>query len=171
MAKPVTNTDFAGNRNVVALPVLGSVRHQPRPRSSAWKAGESGNPAGRPKGSRNRVHVRLLELLASQGESVLQAVITAAKAGDMVAAKLVLDRALPRRMCAIGVELTLPPLRTASDIVQAMSSVFEAVVDGHIPTSEAATLCQMLQSLSQTINAADFEERLSKLESHPTSFA
>ena len=64
--------------------------------------GKSGNPAGRPKGAKNKATL-VKQAVAAEAEGVildnlsevLMAVIEKAKGGDMVAAKLILDRGLP----------------------------------------------------------------------------
>ncbi len=63
-----------------------------------YKKGESGNPAGRPVGSTNAVTVQranLNKLLLESGEEIVKVVIETAKAGDLSASKLVLERILP----------------------------------------------------------------------------
>jgi hypothetical protein len=59
--------------------------------------GVSGNPAGRKPGTRNRATVWIEQLMTGDIEAVVARVVKAAKAGDMVAAKLLLDRVAPVR--------------------------------------------------------------------------
>lgn len=60
-----------------------------------WKKGQSGNPAGLKKGTRHRATMMAERLLCGDIEDVIRAVINAAKAGDMAAAKLILERVCP----------------------------------------------------------------------------
>lgn len=60
--------------------------------------GHSGNPAGRPKGSKNKATLKRLamehkldKILVKEAPKVLRIVVNAAKAGDMQAAKMVLQ--------------------------------------------------------------------------------
>ena len=64
-------------------------------KAPGWKKGQSGNPRGRPKGSRNKA--TLLAIAAMEGEltDVVKVVIDAAKGGDMAAARLVVDKLIP----------------------------------------------------------------------------
>ena len=68
-----------------------------------WLPGQSGNPKGRPVGSRNKQNV-VAEEFAKDGSKVARIVMDAALAGDMQAASLVLQR-----MC--------PPLRARAEKV------------------------------------------------------
>ena len=68
------------------------------------KGGKSLNPSGRPKGSKNKLtqmQNELVELFAGEMtkefKAVIKTVILEAKSGDMAAARLLLDRAIPAR--------------------------------------------------------------------------
>lgn len=74
-----------------------------------FPAGKSGNPRGRPKGSKNKATIlreamqnKADKMLSAQVPKVLKVVIEAAIAGDMQAAKMVLDRAVPVQKAAEG---------------------------------------------------------------------
>ena len=53
-----------------------------------FKAGQSGNPAGRPKGARNRTTLAIEALLDGEAEELARKVIEKAREGDMTALKL-----------------------------------------------------------------------------------
>jgi hypothetical protein len=81
--------------------------------SPPWKPGQSGNPKGRPKGSRNRVSVACDELLDGEAEKLTRKAIEMALGGDNTAMRLCLERICPPRK-ERPINLSLPNLKTAS---------------------------------------------------------
>ena len=57
-----------------------------------FQKGESGNPAGRPRGARNRATLLMESLLADDAEAIGRKAIEMAKQGDMAAIRLCMDR-------------------------------------------------------------------------------
>ena len=91
-------------------------------RSTRWAPGQSGNPAGRPKGSRNRASLLLEHLIEGEGEAIVRSLLAAAKGGDTSAARALLDRLVPPRK-ERPVKVALPVLRTARDARDALAAV------------------------------------------------
>jgi len=60
-----------------------------------WLKGQSGNPAGRPKGAKNKTTLAAESLLKDHAEAITQKVIDLALEGDLTALKMCLDRVLP----------------------------------------------------------------------------
>src|SRR5918993_1369584 len=134
-----------------------------RVQDTRFKPGASGNPAGKPKGARNRTTVLLERLIEGEAEEVTQTLINAAKAGDMAAIRLVMDRVLPPRKDR-PVTFALPKLERAADVVAANAALVEAVAAGDLTPSEAAELSKVLDGFTRAIEAADIQERLARLE-------
>jgi hypothetical protein len=132
--------------------------------SGRWAPGQSGNPLGRPVGSPNRAHVALRHMLVENSESVVMAVIKAAQAGDMAAAKIVLDRVLPKRLCRPLDGLVLPPINSVADACQAMQEITNAVLAGVLSTEEGASLSLVIETYRRTIEAAEIVARVERLE-------
>lgn len=70
--------------------------------TTKFQKGKSGNPMGRPKGSKNKSTIlreamesKTDRMLSKEVPKVLRVVIEAALKGDMSAAKMILDRAVP----------------------------------------------------------------------------
>lgn len=77
--------------------------------TTQFQKGKSGNPGGRPKGSKNKATLlreamqkKADVMLSKELPQVLRAVVTAAKAGDMSAAKMILDRTIPTKRADDG---------------------------------------------------------------------
>jgi hypothetical protein len=60
-----------------------------------FQKGQSGNPAGRPRGSRNRPRARVQSLLEGKAEDVARKVIEMAQAGNIPALRMCMDRIAP----------------------------------------------------------------------------
>ena len=128
-----------------------------------FKPGQSGNPAGKPKGTRNATTLALEALLDGQASALTQKAINLALAGDMAALRLCLDRILPPRKDS-PVAFDLPEMKTLNDTVSAMGAVVKAVGDGDLTPTEAGELTKMVQAFAKIIETAELEERVRKLE-------
>src|SRR5215211_737744 len=117
----------------------GSENTEPKQRPRLFQPGQSGNPSGRPPGSRNKTTLALDALLDGEAEALTRKAIELAKAGDMVALRLCLDRICPPRKDR-PVRFDLPTLKTAADAVEAASAIIGAVSHGDLTPSEAAEL-------------------------------
>jgi hypothetical protein len=93
----------------------------------------------------------------------VQAVIVAAKAGDMVAAKIVLDRISPARK-GRPIHFELPEARTADDVAAALAAVVSAMADGELTPDEAALVASVLEMRRKSIETIEHENRLCILE-------
>jgi hypothetical protein len=129
-----------------------------------WVKGRSGNPHGRPPGSPNHAHARLRTLIEDDGEKVVAAIVSAALGGDMHAAKLIIDRILPRRVCGRLDGLVLPEIRSITDACEAMAAITSATVRGDLSTQEAAELAQIIGVYERAVASAEVVARLERLE-------
>lgn len=103
------------------------------------------NRTGRKKGSRNLRHYYLEKLAKDNALSLVRSVIAAANGGDMVAAKIILDRIWPRpRTAPIAVDL--PAVDSPAGIRDAMASALEQVFAGQISTDDGQALMSMLKA-------------------------
>src|SRR5688572_33357264 len=83
--------------------------------------GTSGNPRGRPSGSRHKTTLAMEELLDGEAEKLTRKAVEMALAGDMVALRLCLDRITPARKDR-PVLFALPPVETTTDVVKASAA-------------------------------------------------
>ena len=131
--------------------------------TSQWPKGTSGNPAGRPPGSRNRSTALLEELLEGEGEQLIRKAVELALQGDTNALRLCIDRLVPPRKDRL-INLDLPPVQTANDISHAMTSVVAAIAEGRITPNEGEAVANLLSIQSTVVSVADLERRLEVLE-------
>ena len=132
-------------------------------RGKPFEPGNSGNPNGRPRGARNKVTLAIEALLEGEGEALTRKAIDLAKAGDMQALRLCMDRLAPPRKDG-PVAFDMPEMKTVSDAVLAMGALVKAVAEGDLTPTEAAELTRMVQAFAKIIETAEFEERIRKLE-------
>ncbi|RTL81899.1 MAG: hypothetical protein EKK29_17255 [Hyphomicrobiales bacterium] len=128
-----------------------------------WQPGQSGNPAGKPRGARHKTTVLAEKLMQDDAEAVVNAVLSAAKTGDMTAARIVLDRLYPARRDN-PVTFALPKIESAADAAAAMGSILEAVADGSLTPGEAETVAKLIETHIRALECSEFEARLSALE-------
>jgi len=130
---------------------------------SRWKKGQSGNPNGRAAGSRNRATLAIEALLEGEGEALTRKAIELAKAGDMQALRLCMDRLAPPRKDS-PVAFDLPEIKTLNDAVPAMGALVKAVGRGELTPAEAAELTKMVQAFAKIVETVGLEDRVRKLE-------
>jgi hypothetical protein len=128
-----------------------------------FQQGQSGNPAGRPRGALNRATVLAQELLSARVERIAGKLIELAEGGDMRAIRVCMDRLVPAiKHQPIAVEM--PPIENAADSVEAVASIAAAVAAGELTATEAAELAKVVDVYVGALASRGFEERLSKLE-------
>jgi hypothetical protein len=130
---------------------------------SKWKIGQSGNPAGKKPGTRHRATLAVEKLLDGEGEALTRKAIELAKDGDLTALKLCLERICPPRKSR-PINIDLPAVDTGEGVSQAQAVVVQAVGEGEITPDEGQVLSSILEARRKSIETADIELRLEKLE-------
>ena len=128
-----------------------------------FQKGQSGNPAGRPRGARNRATLLMQNLLADDAEAIGRKAIEMAIAGDLAAIRLCMDRLAPVRKDE-PVAFELPPIEKPADIVAATASIVAAVAAGELTPSQAAEVSKVIDVHVRALESKGFDERLTKLE-------
>src|SRR4029078_5344626 len=128
-----------------------------------FKPGRSGNPSGRPKGSRHKTTLAIEELLDGEAEEITRKAIEKAKDGDTAALRICLDRLSPPRK-GRHIEFSMPKMEKASDAANASAGIVQAASGGELTTSEAGELMKIVESHARTLQVSDFEARLERLE-------
>lgn len=135
--------------------------------ATQFEPGRSGNPGGRPKGSRNRSTQALENILEGESEALTRRAIELALDGDTVALRMCMDRLMPVRKDR-PITFTLPDIETPADLTKATRALMQGVADGEITPGEAAELSKLVDAHVKAISAADFAERLAALEQAAT---
>ena len=135
-----------------------------KPRGRPFEPGRSGNPNGRPKGSRNRITRALEELIDGKAEALVAKAIEKALEGDSSMLRALLSRTVPARR-ARTVELELPSIETAADAPAASAAVLAACTCGEISPAEADAIMALIRTHVHIIGATDLEARMSAVES------
>lgn len=135
----------------------------PRPASSRFPKGTSGNPKGRPRGSRNRATLLIESLLQERAESLTLKVIELAEAGDSLALRICMDRLLPVQKDR-PIDLPLGPVETLPQIRSALSTIVQSIGDGCLTPTAGETVAQVLHLQSEVVTSAELAPRVAQLE-------
>jgi hypothetical protein len=148
------------NREIAGEMQMTDERNSP---PTAWKPGQSGNPAGKPPGTRNKATQMVMALMEGHAEQITQTIIDAANRGDLAAARMVLERLAPP-VRERPLALDLPDTSTAEGISAAQRAVLEAVGAGEILPAEATALSSVVDARRKAFETEELERRISLLE-------
>jgi hypothetical protein len=140
-----------------------TVKTDQEQKSHLFKKGQSGNPSGRPTGSRHKATIAALTLLEGESEALTRKAIDAALGGDMIALRMCLDR-IVAPVKDRPVSVVLPQITDASDLPKITGALLAAVAAGKIGPSEAVTLAKLVDVHRGALEIADITERITKLE-------
>ena len=125
----------------------------------AWKPGQSGNPAGKPSGCGE-----LQKLRAAIGEHVpeiINQLVTAARGGDIQAARLILERVLPPVKAIEQAQAINLPDGTLTEQGRA---VLAAVAAGELAPGQGAQLLAAIGTLGKVAELDELAARITVLE-------
>jgi hypothetical protein len=131
--------------------------------NSRWPKGTSGNPAGRPVGSRNKSTVLMQELINGEAEALVHKAIEVALKGDTTALRLCLDRICPPQKERV-IDLPLLQITDSQDVSAALNAIIAAVGEARITPSEAESLVRILDARTRIVDFDDLARRVSTLE-------
>ena len=132
-------------------------------RGKPFVKGQSGNPNGRPEGSRNKATILAQALFDGQAEELIQKCIQMALDGDSTAMRLCIERLVPPRKDR-PVNLDLPQMECVEDTIKAMSVISSGVAEREITPSEGQILSGMVENYRKAIETTELEQRISELE-------
>ena len=131
-------------------------------KSGRFAPGQSGNPAGRPRGSANRATVLAQSLLDGDAEAIISKCVALAKAGEPVALRLCIERIIPRRERSLSIDM--PRIERAADLIHAVGDVIVAAAAGQLTLPEAREFLALLESQRKALETADLAVRIEALE-------
>jgi hypothetical protein len=134
-----------------------------RKQDTRFKPGQSGNPAGKARGTRHRATPAVEALLDGEAERLTRKAVEMALSGDTIALCLCLDRIAPPRRDRPA-HFCLPAIETPADLPKASAALLEAVASGELTPSEAAELGKLVEAHVRAIEVTDIQARLDALE-------
>ncbi len=124
------------------------------------KPGESGNPKGRAKGSGEVA--RLRASIAGSIPAIIERLTTQALAGDVGAARLLLERAIaPLKAAEVAAPLALPD----GTLTVQGRAVLGAVAAGTLAPGQGAALLSGIGTLAYVVELDELARRVAVLES------
>ncbi|MFT4046957.1 MAG: DUF5681 domain-containing protein [Solimonas sp.] len=135
-------------------------RRKQRKPGRPWPKGTSGNPKGRPKGS--GLSGALRAAIADRADGIVDTLVRAALAGDVQAARVLLDRVVPA-LKAESLPVVLPGMEAGS-LASRAEKALAAAGAGEVSPDVAAALIAAVGALARVKEVDDIEARLRALE-------
>lgn len=129
-------------------------------RDTRFKPGQSGNPNGRTPGHGDVAKLR--QSLSTHIPEIIDQVVSAARGGDLQAARLILERIIPTvKPVELPVTIQLP---TGGSLTDQGRAVIEAVSDGELSPANGAQLVTAIGTLARVTEIDELSARITKLE-------
>jgi hypothetical protein len=127
-----------------------------------FQSGQSGNPAGRPRGSRNKGTIIAEKLFDDSAGELTRAAIARALDGDPVALRACMDRLLPP-LRHRPLDFDLPQLVTLADAPVAINAIAQGLAHGELDREGAAVLLRAVREFTRALAAVERETRAAGL--------
>jgi hypothetical protein len=128
-----------------------------------FQPGQSGNPAGRAAGSRNKKTIALEAAFFARAEEFVAEVYRRAMAGEPAAMRLCMERVLP-----VGrgrpLPIDLPTVRSAEDAQAAAAVIAGALKEGAISAREAVDLLRVVEGFTRVAGAIEVVKKIARKE-------
>lgn len=133
---------------------------------SKWKAGQSGNPAGRPKGKGPFAQLR--ESISEHVPDIITKLAEQARDGDVAASRLLLERVYPALR---PVEATQPIELPDGTLTEQGKAVLAAIATGDLAPSQGASLLSAIGALAKVAEIDELARRIEALEAKENAHA
>jgi len=127
-----------------------------------FKKGQSGNPAGRPKGIKDR-RVALRQLLSPFAGDLIAKAVGLALDGDTQALRICLDRIIPHAK-EDPIEMKLPKIEGPEDCSKAQAAILSAVAEGELLPSEGQAMSNLIEAQRKAYETTELAKRLAAIE-------
>ncbi|HYU13312.1 MAG TPA: hypothetical protein VEK82_12100 [Stellaceae bacterium] len=128
-----------------------------RDRGGRFEQGVSANPAGRPRGIMNEATRIAAMMLTERAPDLVKTAIDMAVVGKDVPLKLCLDKIIASQKDQ-PVAFAMPPVGDGDGLAGAVAALWNAVAEGLVTPSQAASLSQALEAQTRAIEARERSE-------------
>ena len=132
--------------------------------TSKWRAGQSGNPAGRPHGSKNNVTVASENLLEGEGEALTRKLIDLALDGNVACLRHAIDRIHPVKRSALIRLEGMPEVSDIASAAEASGYLLQQVRDGVVSPIDAEVVSRLIDKYISATKWTDIEKELHELQ-------
>jgi hypothetical protein len=129
-----------------------------------WTKGASGNPAGRPPGSRNRSTMLAEELFQGDAEALIRKAVELGLQGDTAALRLCLERICPPRKERL---VELSEITGSEPASGCLGQIVTAVAQGRLTPGEGESLARILETQVRVGDVEELAQRVTALEAAP----
>jgi len=134
-------------------------------RGRPFRPGHSGNPAGRPKGARNKASIIAEAKIEEKFGAVIDKLIERALDGNVSALRFCAGRVLPERP---PVEISLAGVRTTEAALEVSEALFDAVAAGDLTAQEAQRMRAQLDAHMKLVQRDDTGGLMAELKASIT---
>jgi Family of unknown function (DUF5681) len=125
--------------------------------------GQSGNPAGRPRGAFRPSAILAEQMLASDAESIIRKTIDQARDGNGTALRICWDHLAPLPKHE-PVLFDFPPIEKVTDTGGFIAAIIAAVARGDLVPREGSDIARLVDTYLRTVEATSVDARLTELE-------
>jgi hypothetical protein len=129
--------------------------------------GQSGNPAGRRPGSRNKVTEVMEGLTGEDAERMASELMRLVRLGNPAAVRAYYDRIWPKRRGA-PIPFELPAMRSAADLPAALGAIIQAAAVGEFNVEEFDTFIRAVERMGRILEIEDAAARLAEAQARLT---
>lgn len=126
----------------------------------SFEKGQSGNPAGRPPGIRDK-RAAMRDLLVPHAEELVAKAVELALSGDSTALRICIDRLIPPAK-AKDDPVTLPAL--SDSLADNGRLVIQALAESKLTPEEAGAIMQAMATQARIVEIDEIEKRVTALE-------